>query len=219
MFAWLPLLALSLLEGQAYGGAATVPFLLDVEAHVRFLVALPLLIAAELVVHRRMRTVVQVFLDRNLVPDAELPRFHAAVASTIRLRNSVVAELVLIALVYGVGVLVVWRHYVALDADTWYTASSSVGAKPSLAGMWYGFVSLPLFQFLLVRWYFRLAVWIRFLWKVSGIELRWCRRTPIASAAWGFSRARPRLRPVRDRARRAARRTARQPHLLRRARC
>ena len=55
LFAWLPLLVLSALEGQVLGGSAAVPFLLDVEVHVRFLVALPLLIIAELVVHQRMR--------------------------------------------------------------------------------------------------------------------------------------------------------------------
>lgn len=118
LFAWLPLLALSILDGQALGGGATVPFLLDVDVHVRFLVAMPLLILAELVVHKRMRRVAQVFLDRHLIPDAAMPRFEAAVAATTRLRNSVVAEVLLIALVYGVGILIVWRHYTALDAAT-----------------------------------------------------------------------------------------------------
>ncbi|MBP1776008.1 MAG: hypothetical protein H6Q86_2018, partial [candidate division NC10 bacterium] len=55
LLAWLPLLILSALDGQALGGRATVPFLLDVDVHVRFLLALPLLIVAELVVHQRMR--------------------------------------------------------------------------------------------------------------------------------------------------------------------
>ena len=59
LLAWLPLLVLSVVEGQALGGNVAVPFLLDVEAHVRFLVALPLLIVAELVVHQRMRFVVR----------------------------------------------------------------------------------------------------------------------------------------------------------------
>ena len=58
LLAWLPLLVLSALEGQALGGSAAIPFLLDVDVHVRFLVALPLLIVAELVVHQRMRFVV-----------------------------------------------------------------------------------------------------------------------------------------------------------------
>src|SRR5690349_14461619 len=70
LFTWLPLLLLSALEGQTMGGNAAVPFLMDVEAHVRFLVALPLLIIAELVVHQRMRFVVRQFLDRNLIPES-----------------------------------------------------------------------------------------------------------------------------------------------------
>ena len=44
-------------------------------------------------------------------------------------------------------------------------------------------MSLPLFQFLLLRWYFRIFIWARFLWQVSRIELRLCRRIRTAAAA------------------------------------
>src|SRR5688572_24906658 len=52
--AWVPLLALSVAEGHAWGGSVALPFLYDIELHVRLLLALPLLIVAELVVHQRM---------------------------------------------------------------------------------------------------------------------------------------------------------------------
>lgn len=65
LLAWLPLLLLSALEGKLMVGSVAVPFLRDVEVHIRYLVALPLLIAAELVVHRRMRSLVEVFLARR----------------------------------------------------------------------------------------------------------------------------------------------------------
>lgn len=171
LFAWLPLLLLSALEGNLWGGSTRVPFLFDIEVHVRFLVALPLLILAELVVHRRMRPLLQQFLERNLIPENAMARFEAAIASAFRLRNSVLAEVLLIALVYGVGVLIVWRHYFALDTATWYATASAEGSQLSLAGMWFGYVSLPIFQFLLCRWYFRLFIWAHFLWQVSRIEL------------------------------------------------
>src|SRR5512142_478573 len=61
LLAWFPLLVLSVVGGQVLGGSAAVPFLMDVEVHVRFLVALPLLIIAELIVHERMRPVVRQF--------------------------------------------------------------------------------------------------------------------------------------------------------------
>jgi hypothetical protein len=171
LLAWLPLLVLSALEGHALGGSVAIPFLLDVEAHIRFLVAMPLLIIAELVVHRRMRPVVQQFLDRNLIPESAMARFDGAIASAFRLRNSVLAEVLLIAFVYGVGILIIWRQYVALGVATWYATPLAGGSTLSLAGMWYGYVSLPIFQFLLIRWYFRLFIWARFLWQASRIEL------------------------------------------------
>jgi hypothetical protein len=171
LLAWLPLLVLSALEGQLLGGSAAVPFLLDVEVHIRFLVVVPLLIAAELVVHQRMRFVVRQFLERSLIPESALTRFNAAIASAVRLRNSVLAEVLLIAFVYVVGVLIIWRQYTALATATWYAVPTVEGSTLSFAGVWYGYVSLPIYQFLLMRWYFRLFIWMRFLWQVSRIEL------------------------------------------------
>jgi hypothetical protein len=184
---WLPLLVLSVLEGQALGGQARVPFLRDVEAHVRFLFTLPLLIVAELVVHQRMRLVVRQFLDRNLIPEAALTRFDAAVGSALRLRNSVLAELLLIAVVYGVGVLLLWRYFIALSTTaTWYATPAAEGLKLSLTGTWYAYVSLPIFQFLLIRWYYRIFVWARFLWQVSRIQLSLLPTHPDRVGGLGF---------------------------------
>jgi hypothetical protein len=171
LLAWLPLLVLSASAGQLYGGSPAVPFLLDFEVHIRFLLALPLLLIAELVTEQRMRPLRQHFLERNLIPQDTMSRFEAVVASAFRLRNSVVAEVLVIAFVYGIGVMIVWRQHVAPDIATWYATSSAEGSRLSRAGMWYGYVSLPIFQFLLCRWYFRLFIWARFLWQVSRIKL------------------------------------------------
>lgn len=171
LLCWLPLFLLSALRGQLLGGPAAVPFLLDVEVHVRFLVAVPLLVGAEFLVHQRMRMVLQQFLSRRLIGDDERPRFDAAVAAAMRLRNSVLAEVLLIAFVYGIGVLVVWRHFIALNTTTWFTAADPAG-QLSPAGLWYGYVSMPVFQFLLFRWYFRMFIWTRLVWQLSRIPLR-----------------------------------------------
>jgi hypothetical protein len=186
LLAWLPLLVLSVLEGQALGGRVAVPFLLDVEVHARFLVALPLLIVAELVVHQRMRLVVRQFLERNLIPENALPRFDATIASAVRLRNSVLAEVLLIAFVYIFGVLLLWRHYVALSAATWYATPTAQGLKLSVTGAWYAYVSLPLYQFLLVRWYYRIFIWMRFLWQVARIQLSLIPTHPDRVGGLGF---------------------------------
>lgn len=186
LLAWLPLLVLSALEGHLWGGGVAVPFLKDVEVHIRFLVVIPLLVIAELAVHRRVRPIPQKFLDRKLIPENARPQFEAAIASALRLRNSVLAEALLLLFVYGVGILVIWRQYVTLGTSTWYAMQSTGGANPWLAGRWYGYVSMPIFQFLLCRWYFRLFVWARFLWQVSRIRLRLVPTHPDRVGGLGF---------------------------------
>jgi len=209
---WLPLLVLTALGGQLLGGAATVPFLLDVEVHVRFLVAVPLLIVAEMVVHRRMRNVVTLFLERHLIPESGMPRFDAAIAAASRLRNSALAEVLLLALVYALGILIVWRQYTALDTATWYAIPSPDGPQLSPAGVWFGYVSLPIFQFLLIRWYFRIFVWARFLWQVSRIELRLVPTHPDRAGGLGFLSGMVYAFVPAGGARRIACRKPRQPH-------
>jgi hypothetical protein len=184
---WLPLLGLSLLEGRAFGGSVALPFLSDVEAHIRFLVALPLLIVAELIVHQRMRGVVRHFLQRGLIPEDSRGRFDAAVMSALRLRNSIGVEVFLIVLVYVGGVMVFWRHWVALAGTaTWYAIPAADGFRLSFAGRWFVYVSLPIFQFLVVRWYFRILIWTRFLWSASRIELSLVPTHPDRVGGLGF---------------------------------
>src|SRR5271168_2898149 len=103
LLTWMPLLLLSVAGGGAWSRSLALPFLFDVEQHLRLLLALPLLIIAELTAHRRIQLIVRQFLDLGLIPDAARPQFDSAVASATRLRNSRTAELLLIAFVYGVG--------------------------------------------------------------------------------------------------------------------
>jgi AhpD family alkylhydroperoxidase len=185
LLAWLPLLVLSAVGGQVSNGSVAIPFLQDLEVHVRLLVAMPLLIIAALVTEARARAVPQQFMERNLVPENAVARFEGAIGSAIRLRDSVLAEALLIAFVYGAGILI-WRRYVAADTATWYATPSVEGSRLTLAGTWYAWVSLPFFQFLLCRWYFRLFIWARFLWQVSRIELKLVPTHPDRLAGLGF---------------------------------
>jgi len=171
LLAWLPLLLLSMIDGRAWGSAVALPFLQDLEVHAKLLMAIPLLIAAEVTAHRRLLPIVRQFLERGLIPDTERARFDAAIASAMRMRNSVVAEALLLGFVYLVGVLFIWRTQSTLDISSWYADARGGRLHLAPAGWWAVLVSLPLAQFLLVRWYYRLFIWGRFLWQVSRMKL------------------------------------------------
>ena len=185
LVAWVPLLLLAVFEGQTFGGAIKIPFLQDIEANARFLVALPVLIIAELVVHRRISPLVRKFVDRRIVVTADLPRFDAAVNSALRARNSTTLEATLLALVYTVG-LWIWRNQIALGAATWYARPDAAHLHLTLAGYWYAWVSIPLFQFILLRWYMRLLIWFRLLWQISRLNLHLTAAHPDGAGGIGF---------------------------------
>lgn len=183
LVAWLPLLLLATVGSWA-GAAGRLSFFHDVEVHVRFLVALPILIAAELIVHSRIRPVVRRFVERRMVSPQDLPRFDRAVESAVRLRNSVPLECGLLLLVYTVG-LWIWNGRVVLDTATWY-AMPGGRWQLTAAGYWYVFVSIPILQFILLRWYVRFFIWYRFLWQVSRIGLHLVATHPDRCAGLAF---------------------------------
>lgn len=183
LVAWLPLLLLASLSASA-GNIGRLSFLHDVEVHIRFLVALPILVAAELIVHAQLRPVVRCFVERRIVLSQDLHRFHRAIESATKLRNSLPVEGGLLLVVYTVG-LWFWYGRHGLNASTWYAMP---GGRWHLtpAGFWYVFVSIPIVQFLLLRWYMRLFIWFRFLWHVSRINLRLIPTHPDRAAGLGF---------------------------------
>lgn len=185
LFAWLPLMLLSLVEGHALRGVLKIPFLHDIEAHVRFLIALPMLIAAEVFIHSHITPLVRWFVERRIVSKEDLPGYNAAVSSALRARNSVAVEVTLLVLVYTLG-LWIWRSRIALGSATWYAIPEGTHLHLTLAGYWYAFVSIPMFQFILMRWYLRLGIWFRLLWQVSRMNLHLIATHPDRAGGIGF---------------------------------
>ena len=182
LIAWAPLVALTVAQGGRAGVDQTAaPLLKDIGFHIRFLIAVPLLIAAEPIVHRRLRPIVDQFELRNLVRPDQAAQFGHALREAARLRNSVLAEVLMLVAVYAVGLLFTLHRYLVLGG---FAANSGRGLAP--AGAWLVFVSLPLLQFLFLRWFFRLFIWARFLWRTSRLDLDLIATHPDKAGGLGF---------------------------------
>src|ERR1700761_1581162 len=184
LLCWLPLAVLSLAQAHFMGGAK-LSFFRDIETHVRFLAALPVLILAEVIVHQRIRPVVKSFVERRVVPAEEVQKFYAAIDSATRIRNSVIVEVALLILVFTVGTWI-WRHQGALDVASWYASPQGGEMHFTMAGYWFAFVSIPVFQFILLRWYMRIMIWFWFLFRVSRLKLFLLPAHPDRAGGLGF---------------------------------
>src|SRR5262252_8054513 len=180
---WVPLFLLATV-GPFAGSAGRMAFLRDIEVHARFLVALPALIAAELLVHLRMLPLARRFVECHIISLEDLPRFYRAVESAFGLRNSIPLELGLFVAVYTLG-LFIWHSRFGIEVATWY-AMPGGRWNLTLAGYWYVFISIPILQFILLRWYVRFLIWYRFLWQVSRMPLNLIPTHPDRSGGLGF---------------------------------
>jgi hypothetical protein len=189
LFAWLPLVIFSIIEGTALTGVK-IPFFYDIEAQARFLGALPLMIAAELLVHRQLRMLIGQFVDREIITEKVLPQFKGIIDSAIKMRNSILAEIILLLLAF-LGGHYMWNtvsvvERVASGTGTWYGTAAGAETSLTMAGYWYIFVSRPLFQFIAYRWYYRIFIWAFFLWRTSRLKLNLIPTHPDRACGLGF---------------------------------
>jgi hypothetical protein len=179
-----PLALLSLAQGHFLGGIK-LSFLRDIVTQVRFLVSLPVLILAEVAVDQRIRPMMSRFVQRHLVPPDELPKFYATINRAVRFHNSAITEIVLLVFVFTGGMWI-WRHQIAADVASWYASSQGGHIHLTMAGYWLAFVSVPVFQFILLRWYMQVLIWLWFVLRVVHLKLHLPPLHPDHAGGLGF---------------------------------
>ena len=183
LVAWLPLLVLSALQGVVLRNVR-IPFLYDPSAHIRFLLSVPLLIVAEVVIGPRIVAATSQFVTSGLIPEDRHQDFDAAIIDAIRLRDSTIAEVIILAITY-LGAFASIR-FLSATVSTWHSLVSESGYRFTLAGYWYALVSLPIFQFLVYRWLWRSFIWCKFLRRVSKFDLQLIPTHPDQAGGLGF---------------------------------
>jgi hypothetical protein len=182
MVTWLPLLVLTSIEGVALSGTR-IPFLYDLSAYARFLIAIPILVLAEIPIGRRLRLVTKHFLNAGLVSYADLNKFNSYVIDTVRFHDSRLVEVILITAAY-VSTYASLSNVSLHGSNTWFLHSPD--KRLTLVGYYYALVAMPMFQFLMYRWAFRMFVWTRLLWQIARLDLKLTPTHPDGAGGLGF---------------------------------
>jgi hypothetical protein len=165
---WLPI---AVLAGALLitGHPTALSFFTDIAVHARFLLALPLIVLAEVDVIPAFGRIVTHFLSSGMV-DRDKEGYFEAVNSTRRLLDSKWATYITFALAYA-AVIALITSIDRNNTPAWYWG----GPGPlglSLPGVWHAFVSLPLLLWPCFGWAWRLLLWWRFLARMSRLDLR-----------------------------------------------
>src|SRR6059058_3420129 len=131
---WVPLLVLSEWQGTAVGGSVVVPFLRDIAVHARLLLAMPLLVLAEVLLGPHLAEAAIHFVDSGLVVREDFKRFDNAVERALSWRDSLIPELVLLLLAYTFATIS-WKS-MAVHVSTWLAISTVPTVSLTWAGWW-----------------------------------------------------------------------------------
>lgn len=184
LITWAPIAILTALEGTFWGNKVEVTFLEEFATHVRFLIAIPLMIIAEKIVDNRTKIVIRQFDRAGLVPAEARQAFETAKYNADRMCESVWPEAVILLLI--VASIVFRLVFNTYPVTTWAFPFSDAQHDLSIAGYWAGFFSLPVFQFFMARWIWRWIIWFRLLWLISRAGLRLYPAHPDRSGGLGF---------------------------------
>jgi hypothetical protein len=169
LLTWVPLVILAAAGGVAMGEGVGIPLLYDYATNARFLVAMPVLIAAEGIVWSKVRALTGYLVRSGLVAASDEPILERLVQRFSVLRRSrVITVAAAIGVVFGVIFL---RKVYSGDRSTWEFVAGSSGQIRSAAGWWNLLISVPVFQFLLLFWVWRYIAWCWFLFRLSRLDL------------------------------------------------
>ena len=187
LLTWVPLLILALFEGKALGPTPQDSLLLDFATYARFFLGIPLLFLSEVTVGPRLQTAGRHFLEGRFIRGEDLPAFAAAVARIRRRREALLPEVMMVMLaLLNSWFLTVETWSAAGPALSWQSGGTGSLLGLSLAGSWYYFVAVPLLQFFMYRWLWRLIIWTLFLFELSRLDLRLIPTHPDRAAGLGF---------------------------------
>lgn len=171
---WVPMLLFALLQGQALGSTPRESFLLDFAVYARLFVGLPILVASDVIVGERLRAAGLQFVHGDFIRREDIPAFEQAVSRLARLRESLVATIVVV----GLAALGAWTLTIegvnGVGTSGWRSVVLPEGhaLHYSFAALWNHLVAVPVVLFLLYRWLWRILIWTIFLHDVARLDLQ-----------------------------------------------
>ncbi len=187
LITWVPLLILALSEGLALGPTPRESLLLDFPTYARFFLAVPLLFLSEVIVGPRLQTAGLNFVRGNFVRPEDMLAVEAAILRAWGRREALLPELLML----GVAMIGAWQltmetWFGAASVATWRTSVTEAGTSFTWAGLWYYGVAVPLLQFFVFRWLWRLVSWSLFLRDMARLDLDLVPTHPDRAAGLGF---------------------------------
>ncbi|MGL6268452.1 MAG: hypothetical protein ACRC2O_11030, partial [Chitinophagaceae bacterium] len=169
----LPLVILTAISGTLYTGT-NLSFIKDIAIQCRILIGIPMLILISDVVFKKTSPVLEYLSEVMMLPGDKEMFISGPLLKAKRSIDAAWTEIILVIIVVGIafsnegGTSFFVEH---IASGSWIVSMKEIDYPLSNAGKWLHYISIPVFQFLLIRWLWRYLVWIMLLFKISKMNL------------------------------------------------
>jgi hypothetical protein len=184
LFAWLPIALWAFYTGRALPPAAPEPLLAHFGIHVRFLVAVPLFILAEGMAHGLTMQLLPYFVQSGVVPEREVPRFRDVIAKIVKLRDTAIPWIAILAFV--VAALTVTDVVREPHEIAWAIEGDGPARHMGFGALWFLYVGRPIYLMLLFGWVWRVILMILLFRGIAGLDLVIVPTHPDRAGGLGF---------------------------------
>jgi len=138
----------------------------DFSTHIRLLFVIPFLLIFEKHIEKSIDTYISTM--SLLVKEKDTNRFKRIIEHLKRLSHSFVPEIIILILI-GLAIYSNWSEY---DPGTtsWNLRKEGLGFKFSYSGLYYAFISFPIYQLMMGRWIWRWLTWDYSLFRFSKLD-------------------------------------------------
>ena len=171
--AWLPLVIITAIDGTLVGGIG-LPFLKDFAIQGRLLIGIPMLILIKTVVYGRIPEVLKYVSEVLIFPEDRERFMSGAMRKAKKSTDSRLSEIIFLLGVVGFALSpadITSLFITNNETGSWLVSVEEGKQVMSHARNWTQYISIPIFQFLLLRWIWRYIVWITLLFRISNMNL------------------------------------------------
>jgi hypothetical protein len=159
-------------------------FLEDFTTHARLILVIPLLIFSEHSVDTRIQELTAQFFKSGILGENDLPAYDRLKKKVKILSDATIADWVMLFIVIA-NIVIRWMRNVQ-HSSIWLVNPDAQGGHISWAGSWFVFFSLPILQYILLRWIWRWIIWVIYFTKISRMPLQLTPSHPDKAGGIGF---------------------------------
>lgn len=171
LITWVPVALLAWRQGLVDTALTPTNFFADFAAYAQFLVALPLFVAAEVIIDRSTRGAAHQFVACGIVSTQDPANVYGMQQRIERLSRSYWSDVACVLIAYALALAILVPEFGPDALPTWHAEGAESSRRLTAAGIWEFFIALPVLNYIWLRFAWKILLWMLYLYGITRFRL------------------------------------------------